>query len=250
MEASEGTGDVQWSPPALVALSNSGRSLTSILDSMLDVVVQEGYEAQAAPTSWGQKSEHSVFDEDEILTRGLPPSHHGEQEQLTHSSAASIGGFGPEQVPAYSSLASDGMVAEQPSSRDSFAGSAVSAQDGRHDSSWTGRHVGPSEQLAQEAENAAVIDPVLISAMIAAWLSPAEPGEPRALRAMQRACCVHKLEMNAEEACPICLESLCRDQAAWRLPCMHLIHGACAVQYFRRRGVRPACPICRYDVRP
>mmetsp|Transcript_41562 Transcript_41562/g.105893 ORF Transcript_41562/g.105893 Transcript_41562/m.105893 type:complete len:264 (-) Transcript_41562:191-982(-) len=248
MEAGTGSGRVQWPLLPLSSHSNNSRSLRSILDGTLDVVVQEGDEAQAAPLSWGPKSEHSVFDEEEILV--CSSSHKEEdQQQMTHSSPPSSG-FGSEQLSAHSRVLGNRMWTRQLWRSSSLHGSTAADQVGIYDNSRTSRNVGPMERFAQEAEMPAVMGPsALTSAVIAAWLSPSDLGEPCELRAIRRACCAHTLETDVTQECPICLEPLLQDQMAWRLPCMHLVHSTCAVQYFKRRGVKPHCPVCRCDAR-
>jgi len=74
-------------------------------------------------------------------------------------------------------------------------------------------------------------------------------GETRAVQRVRPFCRVFEVEEARCEACPICLELLQVGQLAWRLPCLHQLHEACAEAYFTARGSRSGCPVCRFDVR-
>mmetsp|Transcript_31595 Transcript_31595/g.104718 ORF Transcript_31595/g.104718 Transcript_31595/m.104718 type:complete len:179 (-) Transcript_31595:146-682(-) len=73
--------------------------------------------------------------------------------------------------------------------------------------------------------------------------------DSRAIHRFRPFCRAFQVEQARDEECPICLELLQNGQVAWRLPCMHQIHDACAAAYFSRRRSRPSCPLCRCDVR-
>jgi hypothetical protein len=60
---------------------------------------------------------------------------------------------------------------------------------------------------------------------------------------------VYNLGPGCYDQCSVCLGSLLCGQAAWRLPCMHLLHEECATKLFRSRRVQPVCPVCRFDAR-
>mmetsp|Transcript_15985 Transcript_15985/g.39998 ORF Transcript_15985/g.39998 Transcript_15985/m.39998 type:complete len:140 (+) Transcript_15985:132-551(+) len=77
--------------------------------------------------------------------------------------------------------------------------------------------------------------------------------DSRAVQKLRECCSVHLMESDGCQAqerqvCPICFETLSIGQVAWRLPCFHLLHHACARKYFGMRGTKSACPICRGEV--
>jgi len=74
-------------------------------------------------------------------------------------------------------------------------------------------------------------------------------GSRVAVNMARRLCCLYTLPSDAEGACPICLEAMTIGQIAWRLPCFHQAHRACAERFFGARRMRPLCPLCRLDVR-
>jgi hypothetical protein len=57
------------------------------------------------------------------------------------------------------------------------------------------------------------------------------------------------LEEYISETCPICLESLEKNQQVKILPCSHTLHGWCCTRYFRTSGVKAMCPVCRFDMK-
>jgi len=78
----------------------------------------------------------------------------------------------------------------------------------------------------------------------------AEHSDPsRLARSIRPLCCVDGLAHDLPERCPICLEGLECRQMAWRLPCTHAFHDTCMTRYLGARQARPACPVCRCDVR-
>jgi len=72
---------------------------------------------------------------------------------------------------------------------------------------------------------------------------------PRAVKLIEPLCCVYTLERDAGEQCAICLEALTTGHGAWRLPCTHTFHEACAMRCFGARHAKAACPVCRYDIK-
>mmetsp|Transcript_85072 Transcript_85072/g.245680 ORF Transcript_85072/g.245680 Transcript_85072/m.245680 type:complete len:228 (-) Transcript_85072:6-689(-) len=72
---------------------------------------------------------------------------------------------------------------------------------------------------------------------------------PRAVKLIQPLCCVYTLEQDLSEECAICLDALASGQGAWRMPCTHILHEACAVRFFGARRVKAACPICRCNIK-
>jgi len=72
--------------------------------------------------------------------------------------------------------------------------------------------------------------------------------EPRALKAVRRACCVYHCKQDSDSTCPICLEGLLGGQTVWKLPCLHEVHHRCASHYFGANGVKPRCPHCRHNL--
>lgn len=69
-----------------------------------------------------------------------------------------------------------------------------------------------------------------------------------ALRYVQRCSRRTTLKRNQKEACPICLEKLSKTEEVQMLPCSHKLHTSCCNAYFRTPGVKPMCPICRFDM--
>jgi len=56
------------------------------------------------------------------------------------------------------------------------------------------------------------------------------------------------LEDDQAEKCPVCLDCLSKGQHVITLPCNHQLHRRCCTQYFRTSGVKPVCPVCRFDM--
>lgn len=77
---------------------------------------------------------------------------------------------------------------------------------------------------------------------------PAEVSHHRAFQVMKQSCCLHALERDIKDKCPVCLENLAHGQLAWILPCVHFIHYGCGLRFFGQRKVKLACPMCRYDI--
>mmetsp|Transcript_38400 Transcript_38400/g.123479 ORF Transcript_38400/g.123479 Transcript_38400/m.123479 type:complete len:275 (-) Transcript_38400:56-880(-) len=73
----------------------------------------------------------------------------------------------------------------------------------------------------------------------------------RAIGFAQRRCLMETVQQVSadDDKCPICMDAIVRDQEAWRLPCFHRVHGACAAAYYGVRMVQPLCPLCRFDLR-
>jgi len=73
----------------------------------------------------------------------------------------------------------------------------------------------------------------------------------RAMGFAQRRCLMETVQQVSadDDKCPICMDAIVRDQEAWRLPCFHRVHGACAAAYYGVRMVQPLCPLCRFDLR-
>ena len=47
------------------------------------------------------------------------------------------------------------------------------------------------------------------------------------------------------EACPVCLEGLSMGLEAMRMPCLHVYHECCIVEWLRKCNL---CPLCRYEM--
>lgn len=77
----------------------------------------------------------------------------------------------------------------------------------------------------------------------------ADNAVPRAAKRLQPFCRVYELDRDSLEGCPICLEALEAGQKAWRLPCTHLLHEACALRFLRSRHSKSRCPLCRCDLK-
>jgi hypothetical protein len=58
------------------------------------------------------------------------------------------------------------------------------------------------------------------------------------------------LKEDQAEVCPICLEEMRKTQQVKTLPCSHSLHGWCCTRFFRTPGVKPVCPVCRFDMAP
>jgi len=56
------------------------------------------------------------------------------------------------------------------------------------------------------------------------------------------------LDVDQAEKCPVCLDCLSKGQHVITLPCNHQLHRRCCTQYFRTSGVKPVCPVCRFDM--
>jgi hypothetical protein len=56
------------------------------------------------------------------------------------------------------------------------------------------------------------------------------------------------LEHDQVEKCPICMDSLMAGHQVQKLPCSHVLHRRCCMKYFRTSGVKPLCPVCRFDM--
>ncbi|KAK4559395.1 hypothetical protein RGQ29_008559 [Quercus rubra] len=48
-----------------------------------------------------------------------------------------------------------------------------------------------------------------------------------------------------KEACPVCLEGLSMGLEAMRMPCLHVYHECCIVEWLRKCNL---CPLCRYEM--
>ena len=48
-----------------------------------------------------------------------------------------------------------------------------------------------------------------------------------------------------KEACPVCLEGLSMGLEAMRMPCLHVYHEGCIVEWLRKCNL---CPLCRYEM--
>lgn len=48
-----------------------------------------------------------------------------------------------------------------------------------------------------------------------------------------------------KEACPVCLEGLSMGLEAMRMPCLHVYHESCIVEWLRKCNL---CPLCRYEM--
>nr|XP_023923848.1 E3 ubiquitin-protein ligase RZF1-like [Quercus suber]POE96363.1 e3 ubiquitin-protein ligase [Quercus suber] len=48
-----------------------------------------------------------------------------------------------------------------------------------------------------------------------------------------------------KEACPMCLEGLSMGLEAMRMPCLHVYHEGCIVEWLRKCNL---CPLCRYEM--
>jgi hypothetical protein len=57
-----------------------------------------------------------------------------------------------------------------------------------------------------------------------------------------------KLKKDQADSCPICLEKFSKSQQVRTLPCFHQLHGRCCAKYFKTPGVKPMCPVCRFDM--
>mmetsp|Transcript_114329 Transcript_114329/g.328442 ORF Transcript_114329/g.328442 Transcript_114329/m.328442 type:complete len:206 (+) Transcript_114329:69-686(+) len=103
-------------------------------------------------------------------------------------------------------------------------------------------------ELSVSESGSAEYDPM--SAVADRACQPDEVSEvPRIVKLMQPLCCVYTLEWDLKAECPICLEPLSCHDKAWRMPCTHTLHEACAMRLFGKRHTKPACPICRCDIR-
>jgi hypothetical protein len=47
------------------------------------------------------------------------------------------------------------------------------------------------------------------------------------------------------EVCPVCLEGLSVGLEAMRMPCLHVYHEGCIVEWLRKCNL---CPLCRYEM--
>jgi hypothetical protein len=56
------------------------------------------------------------------------------------------------------------------------------------------------------------------------------------------------LQETTEDSCPICLEGFLKSQEVLKLPCSHGMHVECCKRFFKTSGVKPLCPICRFDM--
>jgi hypothetical protein len=74
------------------------------------------------------------------------------------------------------------------------------------------------------------------------------PKQPNALKVVQRRSHRTKLKETQSETCTICLENFRRAQLVRRLPCGHVLHDWCCRKYFKTAGVKPLCPVCRFDM--
>jgi hypothetical protein len=57
-----------------------------------------------------------------------------------------------------------------------------------------------------------------------------------------------KLKKDQAEVCPICLDKMTKSQQVHTLPCFHRLHSRCSMRYFKTSGVKPVCPVCRFDM--
>jgi hypothetical protein len=57
-----------------------------------------------------------------------------------------------------------------------------------------------------------------------------------------------KLRKDQAEVCPICLDRMTKSQHVITLPCFHRLHDGCSERYFGTVGVKPMCPVCRFDM--
>ncbi|KAL4603836.1 hypothetical protein ACB092_10G152300 [Castanea dentata] len=48
-----------------------------------------------------------------------------------------------------------------------------------------------------------------------------------------------------KEVCPVCLEGLSMGLEAMRMPCLHVYHQGCIVEWLRKCSL---CPLCRYEM--
>jgi len=72
---------------------------------------------------------------------------------------------------------------------------------------------------------------------------------PRGVKLIEPLCCAYRLDRDLHQECVICLDPFLRGQNVWCLPCAHTLHRHCAVRFFGRRRVKPACPVCRCDIK-
>jgi len=56
------------------------------------------------------------------------------------------------------------------------------------------------------------------------------------------------LQEDQFEKCTICLDNMKKGQHVQILPCFHKLHVKCCAKYFKTRGVKPLCPVCRFDM--
>jgi hypothetical protein len=72
--------------------------------------------------------------------------------------------------------------------------------------------------------------------------------QPNALKVVLQRSIRKKLRRTPAEACTICLDNFRRMQPVRSLPCSHILHDWCCRKYFRTAGVKPLCPVCRFDM--
>jgi hypothetical protein len=104
-----------------------------------------------------------------------------------------------------------------------------------------------STQLGMPVGEIILLTPQQLAAVIEAH-NNAMKCSPNALRVVQQQSRRQKLKSDQADACPICLETFEKSQYVQILPCFHRLHGRCCAKYFKTPGVRPMCPVCRFDM--
>jgi len=190
------------------------------LDDIVEALVGEHGAVDLTTSSWGDKVGISVFDEQDILGPYDPAlDYPGEDEDYVYDPD-----LNPPELP-----------------EDPDEGYYFNAYIGLFEPIW---RAAEEEDFLEEA----YLDGDDVEAYLRHLESATSIGPPRMARRIQSFCCVYRLEEEAPECCPICLDTLAVGDKAWRLPCMHVMHEDCLQRFLRSRCVKGACPLCRCDL--
>jgi len=215
-----------------LTLAETRRNLGDVLDEFFELANSEAPEVVPV---WGAKACHSIFDEDVVLANpaggdsgaGRGPPESGEPSSQTRHRAEPS--HEEQAVPAIV------WVFVWPSDL--------------QDITATGNIASIPGQLLNLPSAALDVLPATMGVGRATPARSRAGVESREVRALRRMCCVSALEEDSKEQCMVCLQAMECGQRAWRLPCLHQAHDECCSAYFGTRGVRLACPLCRWDAR-